>query len=321
MTTPVHERDANLLGGLGAAQRRAAACLGLAFARQGHALYLVGGSVRDLLLERAVTDLDFTTDAPPAAIRTAAQAAGATAIYAANERFATVGLHLEGEVIEITTFRGAGEAGATADQAAGLLADLAERDFTINAMALAVAGTDPAGALFDPFDGRGDLLRRTIRGVVDPAARFAEDPLRALRAVRFAADLQSVIEPATRAALVAAVPALGQVSRERVGAELTRLLLAEDVAGGLQLLERLGLLDHLLPELVPLVAFNAEGSKDLWTHTRLVVAATPARPAVRWAALLHDAAKPQTYGVVQGMSISSATRCRGRGWRGNCWAV
>jgi len=300
VTTSAHERNANLLGALGAAQRRAAARLGLAFARQGHALYLVGGSVRDLLLDRAVADLDFTTDAPPAAIRVAAQAAGATAIYAANERFATVGLHLEGEAIEITTFRSADEAGPVSDPTAALIADLAGRDFTINAMAVAVAGEAPAGELFDPFDGRGDLLRRTIRGVGDPAARLAEDPLRALRAVRFAADLQSAIEPATRVALTAAIPALRAVSRERIGAELTRLLLAEDVAGGLQLLERLGLLDQLLPELVPLVAFNAEGSKDLWTHTRLVVAATPARPAVRWAALLHDMAKPQTYGVVQG---------------------
>ena len=286
------ERDDNLLGGLGEAQRRATARLGVAFARQGHALYLVGGSVRDLLLGRAVADLDFTTDAEPGAIRAAAQAAGAGAIHAANERFATVGLHLEDEGIEITTFRGA--AGT------GLAGDLAGRDFTINAMAVAVAGAEPAGTLIDPFGGRGDLVQRTIRGVDDPAARLAEDPLRALRGVRFAADLGSVIEPTTRAAVIAVAPLLAQVSRERIGQELTRLLLAEDVAEGLQLLERLALIDHTMPEIIPLVEFNAEGSKDLWTHTRLVVAATPPRPAVRWAALLHDAAKPQTYGILQG---------------------
>jgi poly(A) polymerase len=280
----------NLLGRLGEAQRRAAARLGSAFARQGHTLYLVGGSVRDLVLDREAGDLDFSSNAPPEAIRAAAQAAGATAIFAANERFATVGLQLEGEAIEITTFRGAG----------GVVADLGGRDFTVNAMALAVAGPEPTGALYDPFDGRGDLVRRTIRGVGDPAARLAEDPLRVLRAVRFAADLHSAIEPETREAVVAAAPALAGVSRERVGQELTRLLLSQDVAGGLQLLERLGLLEYTLPEIIPLVQFDAEGSKDLWTHTRLVVAATPQRRAVRWAALLHDAAKPQTYGLEEG---------------------
>jgi poly(A) polymerase len=136
--------------------------------------------------------------------------------------------------------------------------------------------------------------------VGDPAARLADDPLRTLRAVRLAADFGCVIEPETRAAIVAHGPGLGRVSRERVGAELTRLLLVDDVATGLQLLERLGLLEPALPELVPLVEFAAEGSKDLWTHTRLVVAATPPRPVVRWAALLHDAAKPQTYSVQNG---------------------
>lgn len=280
------------LARLGDAQRRGAARLGAAFARGGHALYLVGGSVRDLLLDRPVADLDFATDADPQAIRAAAGVAGATAIYAANERFATVGLQLEGQGIEITTFRG--PAGG------GIAGDLAGRDFTVNAIALAVAGPDAAGALIDPFDGRGDLTRRTIRGVADPAARLAEDPLRALRAVRFAADLASAIEPATRAAVAAVAPRLREVSRERVGQELTRLLLADDVAEGLLLLERLGLVEHAIPEIAPLVSFDAPGSKDLWSHTRLVVAATPPRPVVRWAALLHDAAKPQTYGVQGG---------------------
>lgn len=289
---PATTHGDNLLGRLSAAQRRATARLGVAFARRGHALYLVGGSVRDLLLERVAPDLDFTTDAAPEAIRAAAQEAGATAIYAANERFATVGLRLEDEAIEVTTFRG--PAGS------GLDGDLAGRDFTINAVAVAVAGDEAAGTLRDPFGGQTDLVQRTIRGVADPAARLAEDPLRALRAVRFAASFGCMIEPATRAAVIATAPQLAQVSRERVGQELTRLLLVEDVAEALLLLERLALVDHALPELVPLVEFNAEGSKDLWTHTRRVVAATPARPALRWAALLHDAAKPQTYGVTGG---------------------
>ena len=283
-----------LLGQLSAGQRRATARLAAAFRRQDASLYLVGGAVRDLLLGRAVPDLDFTTAAPPTAIRAAASAAGATAIYSANERFATVGLELEGERIEITTFRG--------EPGGGLHADLAGRDFTCNAIAVVVAGAsdEEPGTLLDPFDGQGDLLRRTIRGVPEPGARIADDPLRALRAVRFAADLDAVIEPETRAAIIAGCAGLARISRERIGAELTRLLLVANVATALQGLERLGLIEPILPEIVPLVRFNAEGSKDLWTHTRLVVAATPPRPVVRWAALLHDVAKPQTYSIQAG---------------------
>jgi putative nucleotidyltransferase with HDIG domain len=282
-----------LLGRLSEAQRRAVARLGGAFARQGASLALVGGAVRDLLLERAVPDLDFTTDAEPATIRAAGQAAGATAIYSANERFATVGLELEGETIEITTHRG--------EPGGGLRADLVGRDFTCNAMAIVITGAEAgSGALVDPFDGQGDLVRRTIRGVADPAARLADDPLRALRAIRFAAEFEALIEPETRAAIVAHRDGLTRISRERIGAALTLLLLTPDVAGALLQLERLGLVEYVLPELLPLIQFQAAGSKDLWTHTRLVVAATPARPVVRWAALLHDAAKPHTYSAQGG---------------------
>lgn len=282
------------LGRLSETQRRATARLASAFVRHDARLYLVGGAVRDLLAERAVFDLDFTTDADPAAIRAAVTAAGATGIHSANERFATVGLTLEDVAIEITTFRG--------KPGGDLRADLAGRDFTINAMALTVVGApgEAQGTLIDPFDGRGDLLRRTIRGVVDPRARLVEDPLRAMRAIRFAADFESSIELETRAALLVHGAALGQISCERIGAELTRLLLTADVATALQGLERFGLLDAVLPELTGLVRFDAAGSKELWTHTRLVVAATPPRPTVRWAALLHDSAKPQTYGAQGG---------------------
>ncbi|HEX5505059.1 MAG TPA: HD domain-containing protein [Thermomicrobiales bacterium] len=282
-----------LLAQLSAAQRRAAARLGAAFARRGHALYLVGGPVRDLLLGQTPADLDFATDAAPAAIRAAAEAAGADAVYTANERFATVGARVEGEALEITTFRGA----AGGDPLGGLRADLALRDFTINAMALPLAAD---AAPIDPFDGRGDLARRTIRATGDPAARFAEDPLRALRAARFAAQFGFAIEPDTRVAVAAFAPRVAAVSAERVGAEWTRLLAAPHVADGLRLAERLGLLAATLPEVAPLAEFSAAGSKDLWLHTLQVVARTPARPAARWAALLHDVAKPRTFDATGG---------------------
>ncbi|MDP9370970.1 MAG: HD domain-containing protein [Chloroflexota bacterium] len=294
MTTyqPPHRDDSGLLDGLSDAQRRAIARLAAEFARRGAALFLVGGSVRDLLLGRRAPDLDFATDAGPGAIREAAARAGASAIHMANERFATVGLQLEGEALEITQFRGDVDGAAALT---GLREDLARRDFTINAMALSLDLRAPA-RLIDPFDGRGDLERHTVRGVGDPDARLAEDPLRALRAVRFAAEFDYTIEPETRAAVIRQA-ALRGVSPERIGAELGRLLLTPHVAMGLQSLERLGLFPASLPEVVPLVEFTAERSKDLWTHTRIVVARTPPRAAVRWAALLHDAAKPQTYSV------------------------
>ncbi len=285
---------------LSEAQRRAMARLGAAFAREGVALFLVGGSVRDLLLGRAARDLDFATFAPPALIRRAAARAGATAVYTANERFATVAMTVEGVTLEITSFRGpGGPARDDGDPLDALRADLALRDFTINAMALELRA-DATAAPIDPFDGRIDLYQRTIRGVEDPRARLAEDPLRALRAVRFAAELDFLIEPATEAAVVAHAPALDRVSPERIGAELGRLLLAPGAVAGLHQFERLGLLRETLPELAPLVEFEAEGSKDLWTHTRQVVGRTPPRLAVRWAALLHDVAKPRTYGVQGG---------------------
>lgn len=293
-------RDAVIsLSQLTEAQRRAVARLSVAFAREGAEVFLVGGSVRALLLGQAASDLDLATPAPPPLIRAAAARAGATAVYSANERFATVGLIVDGVPVEITTFRSAVGDRSTPD--AALVADLALRDFTINAMAIGLHA-DATATPIDPFGGQRDLDRRTIRGVGDPAARIAEDPLRVLRAVRFAAELDFIIEPETSDAVRAAAPALRAVSPERIGAELARLLVAPAVVGGLRLFERLGLLRETLPELVPLVEFSAEGSKDLWAHTRQVVGNTPRRLAVRWAGLLHDIAKPRTYSV-QGQEI------------------
>lgn len=273
--------------------------LATTFRDEGAGLFLVGGAVRDLLLGREPPDLDLTTDAAIETIRRAASRAGASAVYASNERFATIGVHFGTATCEITSFRGAVEASQSAE--AGLLADLGLRDFTINALALPVrAGRLDAAPLIDPHDGQTDLQQRTLRGVRDPRARLGEDPLRALRAARLAAELDFTIEPATRAAVVAIAPRLADVSPERIGAELSRLLVTDQVAAGLALLEHLALLPVVLPDLVPLVTFAATGSKDLWEHTRRVVAATPPDPLVRWAALLHDVAKPRTYSVAGG---------------------
>ncbi|MCM8749465.1 CCA tRNA nucleotidyltransferase [Thermomicrobiaceae bacterium CFH 74404] len=272
--------------------------LAATFAAHGQELYLVGGVVRDLLLGRPVTDLDLTTSAEPPQTKQLGQEAGAEAIYTVGEAFGTIGLVFDGVTVEITTFRE--EHYPTPDRhpevryGTTLHGDLARRDFTINAIAVDVN----SGEIIDPFGGREDLARRLIRAVGSPRERFAEDPLRILRAVRFAAELGFHIEPATLAAMKELAAELERISVERIAAEMNRLLVAPDAAHGLRLLHEARLLPHVLPELMPLAEDPGRGRhKNIWNHTLQVVSQAPPRLAVRWAALLHDAAKPMTRSV------------------------
>lgn len=272
--------------------------LAATFAAYGQKLYLVGGVVRDLLLGRPVTDLDLTTPAEPSQTKQLGQEAGAEAIYTVGEAFGTIGLVFDGVSVEITTFRE--EHYPTPDRhpevryGTTLLGDLARRDFTINAIAVDAN----SGEIIDPFGGQEDLARRLIRAVGSPRERFAEDPLRILRAVRFAAELGFHIEPATLAAMKELAAELERISVERIAAELNRLLVAPDAAHGVRLLREARLLPHVLPELLPLAEDPGRGRhKNIWNHTLQVVGQAPPRLAVRWAALLHDAAKPMTRSV------------------------
>ncbi|MCX7624582.1 MAG: CCA tRNA nucleotidyltransferase [Thermomicrobium sp.] len=269
--------------------------LARAFTAAGHELYLVGGVVRDLLLGRPVTDLDYTTSAQPEETKRLGQAAGADSIYTVGEAFGTIGLVFAGVVVEITTYRT--EWYPTADRrpavrfGRSLLEDLARRDFTVNAMAVHAV----TGELVDPYGGLRDLERRVIRAVGDPRERFREDPLRMLRAARFAAQLGFDVETETREAMRELAAELQRVSVERIAMELDRLLVAPEPDRGLEFLRETGLLPFVLPELVPLAEDVADRRhKDVWRHTLLVVRQSPPRLAVRWAALLHDAAKPMT---------------------------
>ena len=176
--------------------------------------------------------------------------------------------------------------------------DLARRDFTINAMAL-----DPtSGAIQDPFDGRSDLSRGVVRAVGNAVERFNEDPLRLLRAVRFASRLGFPIEAGTAQAACAAASALATISRERVRDELDRMLLGPAPADGIRLLCDLGLAEHSLPDLPRLRGMEHEQGrqKDVFTHTLQVLDRTPPRLALRWAAVLHDIGKPATKRVDHG---------------------
>jgi poly(A) polymerase len=274
--------------------------LARAFDDQGHELYLVGGLVRDLLLGApAGTDLDFATSAAPVESRAALSAAGGL-VYDVGERFGTIGA-VFGEVrAEVTTYRTeAYRPGSRKPKVAfegGLVEDLARRDFTINAIAL-----DPlSGEIRDPFGGRDDLARRRIRAVGNPVERFREDPLRLLRGVRFASRLWFELDPATARAICEAAAALATISRERVRDELDKLLLGPGPARGIHLLCELGLADYSLPDVPRLRGMRQDRHKDVFGHTLQVLDRTPPRLHLRWAALLHDIAKPATKRVENG---------------------
>lgn len=291
--------------------------LGQTFAAAGHELALVGGIVRDALLGRPLpADLDFATDALPEETQALGEAAGASSVYLVGAKFGTVGLVFEPRegdgfegvpiTVEITTYRSEHYPDESRRPevvfGTSLLGDLARRDFTVNAMAVDAV----SGAIIDPFDGQADLARGIIRAVGDPDERFREDPLRLLRAARFVAQLGFLVEPLTKAAMTRQAGTLARISKERIYAELTKLLTGDYASHGLETLLETGLLVIAMPELEPLAAEaqsrpeprrGIHREKDLWDHTLKVVDRAPPRPVVRWAALLHDAAKPLTRSV------------------------
>jgi tRNA nucleotidyltransferase (CCA-adding enzyme) len=267
----------------------------------GHQAYLVGGCVRDVQRGVCPDDWDVATDARPDELL--ALIPGAR--Y--ENRFGTVAVPLHDGVHEVTTFRRDGtysDHRRPDDVTFGdtLEEDLARRDFTVNAMAIELGRDGEPGPTIDRFGGGDDLAAGVLRAVGDPVTRFREDALRMLRAVRFAATLGFVVEPATRAAITAEASLAAHVSGERTFAELVRLLAADRPSGGLRIAEETGLLRVLAPELarqrgIPQAKVPGE---DLWDHTcRTVDAASPelsdGLPLARFAALLHDVGKPATF--------------------------
>jgi len=265
----------------------------------GHEAALVGGSVRDLVLGQAPPDnWDVATSALPEQV--VALFAGATW----ENRFGTVtiGAH---PAVEITSYRAEGDYadrrrpsdvrfGVTLDE------DLARRDFTINAMAWLPTDLGAVtGRLVDPFGGRQDLADRLLRAVGAPRDRFAEDALRLVRAARFAGRFGLSLDPATEAAIVELAPTVASVSQERIRDELFRMLSLDPApSGALRLMERLGLLRVVLPELAVLRGVPQEKALpgDALDHTLRAVDAAPTEPEpdLRLAALLHDLGKATT---------------------------
>jgi poly(A) polymerase len=257
------------------------------------------------LLRRPSPDLDFATNATPpeteAVLREPWPPGTHIAIYKVGEKFGTIGAIIDNKRVEITTYRGEVYRETRKPEVEfirSLEEDLARRDFTINAMAMA-----PDGTIIDPFGGRSDLTGRYLRAVGSPEERFKEDPLRMLRAVRFACQLGFDIERDTFAAIIQRAKTLGKISWERRAEEMNKILLSPRPAEGLKLLYNSYLLDQLIPELLPMIGLQQRGDyhhKDVWRHTLQVVENTEADLPLRWAAVLHDIAKPSTKSVEDG---------------------
>ncbi len=258
-------------------------------------LFLVGGCLRDRLLGREISDLDLATDARPEEIRKRVRD-WAESAWSSGEKFGTVGLEKRGTKAEITTFRADTYDGVSRKPEVtfgdSIEGDLSRRDFTINAMAQNVH----TGELLDPFEGQQDLAARLVRFVGEPEERIAEDPLRMLRAVRFCAQLGFELEPSAAAAIASSAGELPRVSWERIRDELDGAMLAPRPDEGLRLAIDLGLARHFMPELerLHLPEPTRHMMKDVLDHTLDTVRLTPAEKTLRYAALLHDIAKPES---------------------------
>lgn len=260
-----------------------------------HPVYLVGGSVRDKLLGLVPKDYDFTTPLTPDEIEEAVRNAGKKP-YLTGKRFGTVGFKIDEQLIEVTTFRKESYEPRSrkpmVEFVDNITFDLSRRDFTINA----IAQRDD-GSLVDPFGGQQDLKRKIIATVGKPQDRFKEDPLRMLRAARFASQLGFSIEAETEAKTAKRAHHILYVSKERWVQELDKLLLSDDPSLGLQFLAQTRLLHFMLPELAMQVGWDQDSpyhELDLWEHTIKTVCLTEKDINLRWAALLHDIGKPYT---------------------------
>jgi poly(A) polymerase len=279
--------------------------LGGRFRDAGHALHLVGGSVRDALLGRLGDDLDLTTDARPEQVL-ALTTGWAEQTWETGIAFGTVGLAKNGFKLEVTTYRAESYEPASRNPVVtfgdALAADLSRRDFTVNAMAIALPSWSAPDAFVDLHGGLEDLAQRRLRTPVTPEQSFDDDPLRMLRAARFASQLGFVVDRDVVAAMSSMSERLAIVSVERVREELTRLLLGREPRTGLELLVDTGLADSVLPELpaLRLEIDEHHQHKDVYEHTLQVleraVRLEEKGPdlVLRLAALLHDIGKPAT---------------------------
>ncbi len=271
--------------------------------KNGHSAYLVGGCLRNLLLDLPPKDWDIATDAEPEEI----QKLFPDSVY--ENEFGTVGVKVaktgnpDKDIVEVTTFR---KEGAYTDKrhpdsitfAKKIEDDLSRRDFTMNALALDLADVRKE-MIVDPFDGKGDLKKGIVRAVGDPNERFNEDALRLMRAVRFAAELNFEIEPKTAEAVRRHAHLLEFIAKERIRVELEKILMSARAMQGIQMLEDYGLLKFILPELREGlgVGQNLHHIYSVWEHNLRALEYAAKKKyelVIRLAALLHDVGKPRT---------------------------
>ncbi|MFC1840138.1 CCA tRNA nucleotidyltransferase [Thermodesulfobacteriota bacterium] len=249
--------------------------------------YVVGGALRDVILGRGIIDWDISTNADTGEIKSVFSD---TRHYSLKHE--TVTLVKPGNHFEITTMRGKGS------PELNINTDLNHRDFTINAMAY----DDINGIILDPHDGRIDIEKKIVRGVLDPEKRFLEDPLRMLRAVRIAAELGFKIENKTLNCISINSELLKSVSVERIRDEFLRILLAERPSRPLNILRKTGLLKEIIPEL--LEGYRKKQNKwhryTIYRHVMEAIDHIPSTPVLRLAALLHDIAKPRVREKING---------------------
>ena len=258
-------------------------------------IYIVGGASRDLLLEREVTDWDFTTNLTPEEMK---KLFPKNSFY--NNKFGTFSVvGKNGEVFEITTFRtdvgySDGRHPDRVKWGKSLAEDVARRDFTINAIAISLK---PTIKIIDLFGGRKDLENKLVKTVGDPDQRFADDGLRLMRAVRIASQLGFVIEEKTFKSIQNNAKLINNISGERVRDELFKLLLSPTPSVGIELLRQSGLLKEIMPELLDGVEMAQKGHhiNDVWTHNLKTLDNCQSKnPITRLAALLHDVGKPKS---------------------------
>ena len=258
----------------------------------GFAAYAVGGCVRDDCLGLKPHDYDLCTCALPEQTE---EVFKDHRLILAGKKHGTVAVVIQGEVVEITTFR---TEGAYADNrhpdwvefVPNVEQDLARRDFTINAMAYS-----PTRGYADPFGGREDLEKGILRAVRDPRERFSEDSLRILRGIRFASRFRLTIDRSTETAMQDLAPLMENLARERVFEELSKML---PTLTAQEVVRFTPILSAVIPELKPLMGFDQRSphhAYDLLTHVAHVVAQVPGDVTIRWAALLHDIGKVPTF--------------------------
>jgi poly(A) polymerase len=285
--------------------------LGHRFAAAGQELALVGGPVRDALLRRPGNDLDLTTDAHPERILQILNG-WADAVWTIGIEFGTVGLRKGDYQVEITTYRSESYDPKSRKPevlyGTSLRDDLARRDFTVNAMAARL----PGHGFVDPFGGLKDLRRKVLRTPGRPEDSFNDDPLRMMRAARFAAQLGFAVAPDVVTAIKEMADRIGIVSAERIREELTKLVCGAYPREGLTLLVETGLAAHVLPELpkLRLEIDEHHRHKDVYEHSLIVLEQAIAQeedgpdPVLRLAALLHDIGKPKTRSFVAGGRVT-----------------